>query len=847
MSVDTSFGPVSAHVRDELARLLNERRVVVWYDPTAAFRELVARLDLPGCVVVSAVGSTLRARRDAETAYDAIGANDGSPGARLNLLLYVPRGRAGSSEQRQTDPFEAFTCCGGVFGDNEAEHFLALAQQALPDQTNEIARLFREGQPTLTLLDNLSASARYPLVQQALGSEAPVEALAVGLVRPDAEERLAAVPGAFGELARLAERELGLPAGPAEGYPAWRQRLASYLLVSELAFNLPTELPPALAAVPHAGTPHRGRVLAVADRLRETDVGRDAYQALAVATEQALGLPSLLRGSALGERDTFPCQEQARLATVVEAAARGDLAAARIAFAGGADSVWRREPERAPIWAVADRCLSFLEVVGALEGQSLPSDTRVLVESYTAPDGWWRLDRAQRLYEQADALCGHDDAVEPLLQACRARYRAAVAPLQAAVQAAVRAGGWPPDGVRRQTQTFDAHVAPELAARRKTAYFLVDSLRYEMGRDLAHALADLGAHSVEGTATVLPTTTACGMAALLPGADGAFSLVEQRGELVPALGGAPVPGVPERKAWLQSRYGDRYYDLTLEDVLRYSPRQLARQLGAADLVVVRTQDIDATGEGPSLLRARREMSAVLGDLRKAALRLADLGYQTLVFAADHGHVLVPEVPAGDVIAKPPGVWRLEKRRSLLGQAQAGAAGVVLLRAQDVGIVGPVEDFAAAADFKTFQAGEGYFHEGLSLQECVVPVVVVRAQAPAVPSAASEQVHIAYRFDRFTSSVVQLRVTLSTVVSETRAVRLEAYAGTDPHPPIVGRTADCDARDPATGEITLPANLEVPVPLVIDPEFTGDSIEVRAIDPRSGVILDRLTLKNARLD
>src|SRR5207247_8057623 len=116
-----------------------------------------------------------------------------------------------------------------------------------------------------------------------------------------------------------------------------------------------------------------------------------------------------------------------------------------------------------------------------------------------------------------------------------------------------------------------------------------------------------------------------------------------------------------------------------------------------------------------------------------------------------------------------------------GQARGQAPGVVLLQPADVGIVGPADDFAVAEGFKTFQDGPGYFHEGLSLQECVVPIVVVRAQrqASATPETAREWVQITYRSARFTSSVVGLKVTLTTMFPESLAVRLEAFDGSGP--------------------------------------------------------------------
>ncbi|MBI3967055.1 MAG: PglZ domain-containing protein [Chloroflexi bacterium] len=842
----TDLGPVSAYVRDRLAKLLDERRVLVWYDPARDFAALVDRLDLPGCVLVSAAVSPLRARRTAESVYRQLGGGHGGPELRQNLL-YRATARGVTPEQQQRDPFEAFARCGAAFGDDEAERLEALAKAALRDYEDEIARLFREARPTLDLLDALPAGARFPLVRQALDADAPVEAIVAALSRPDAAERLAAVPGALVELARLAQSELGLAPVAANSWPAIRDRLGRFILVGELAFDLPGGLPAVLAGVAHPDATFRTRVLAICDRLRDSESGREVYRALAAILERDLHLVAALGPDlALGERDTFPAQERARLAAVVRAGRAGDLVAARRLFDGASRSVWRLDPERALLWQVAQRCLAFLELAAATASRPLPSGLADLIAAYVAPDGLWQLDRAQRLFEQAGALSAHDDEVELLVQACRVRYRETVGRAQTAFQTAVRIEGWPPEALRRQTQAFDTCVAPELAERRKTAYFLVDSLRFEMGRDLAQALESLGPVVVESLATVLPTTTPCGMAALLPGADGAYSLVEHRSDLVPAIAGAPLPTIVERRALLDARLGDRYAELTLDELLSTAPKRLAGRLGAVDLVLVRTQDIDALGEQQSLFRARKVMSEVVGELRAAAVRLAGLGCETIVFVADHGHVLIPEILAGDVVAAPPGDWVAKKRRSLLGRSQAAAPGVLTFSTGDLGIVAPVPEFATPVALKTFHDGPGYFHEGLSLQECLVPAVVLRASA-SQPAGGGEQVSITYGSDRFTSSIVSVKVLLTAMFADRLVVRLEAFESSGPRARSVGQAGDSDVTDPNTGEVILPAGTEVSIPLVIDHDYRGPSVEIRATEPATGAILASLTLKNGRLD
>ncbi len=240
------------------------------------------------------------------------------------------------------------------------------------------------------------------------------------------------------------------------------------------------------------------------------------------------------------------------------------------------------------------------------------------------------------------------------------------------------------------------------------------------------------------------------------------------------------------------------------------------------------------------------MSEVISELRTAAIRLASIGFQTLVFAADHGHMLVPEILAGDALTVPAGTWLLKTRRSLLGQSQATHPGMLNLQAQHIGIVGPVIEYVAATDFKTFGHHAGYFHEGLSLQECIIPVVTAYL-SKAQTTIGDEQVAITYRSDHFTSAVVGLKFMLMSLFTPSLSIRLDAFDGPGPKALSVGQAGDCDARDPITGEIKLQSGVETQVPLIIDPDFQGSRVEVRAIDPRTGAVLARLSLKNARMN
>jgi hypothetical protein len=747
------------------------------------------------------------------------------------------------------DPFEVYAMAGAAFGDTEDQKIESLARQAMPQKADEIARLFREGKPDIALLDGLEKIQRWPLLNNVFRTETPAEVIASALCNTDKAEAVDDKPGCIEELLRLFETAVGFkPVSESRKWKTLRPKAAEYVLFSEFLFDLPSGAPDSLSAVPRAGVEAKSVVYAACDRMRSDTGLRETYIELAQKIEGELRLPDIMpRDFDPGERDTFPFEERRLLGRTVELVVAGNIEAARTVIEKGKGSIWRRDPQRSPAWTTLEWAAAVIEsaaaVSGGLTGKKNLTD---LMNAYTE-GGWSDLDRVSRLFETALTACTDDDVIAPVVDLCRRRYREAVTALQDSFLAAVQAEGWPPDGTSRQTRIFDEHVAPLLERREKTAFFMVDSLRYEMGRDLGEALAGTGEVHVSHAAGVVPTVTGCGMAALMPGADGMLRLVEKDGGLVPALGTRLLKTSADRMKLLADTYGDRFFETTLDDLLG-SPKKAAADLKKAELFVVRTQDPDAVAENLGAWRARRYLSDVIGDIAAAVRWVVSQGFDRVVITADHGHMMLPEIPAGDIVQTPPGGWLENKRRCRLGSGISGAAGTITLKAGHVGIQGDVQEVCLPIGFRVFSDGEGYFHGGLSLQEAVVPVVVFRAGGEKQTTAGKPEIDVRYRSDKFTSRVIGLKFHLQSDMFGTAArVKIEAYDGTGTKAKVIGEAADCEARDEKTREVTLQAGKETPVPVLLDPDFDGAEIEIRVSDPQTRVVWAKRKLKNAMLD
>jgi hypothetical protein len=844
--------PVRNLIHQQLEGLLGDRRVVVWYDPKQECAAVFDGFSRVGLAKVDARSSVLTARRLADRCWSTLADPETALPHCNMMVIYVPWARATTEEAKVQEPFEGYARIGSVYGVDPAQSLTSLARTAMPHRAAEIDRLYASpGRVTLEQLEALAVQAGFPLLKQALETEDPIEVAARVIAEPSLVRAALAAAGVQSDLVRLLRDAFGFES-PAET-SALRPAFLRWVLFSEFAFDIEGKVPAHTEQVKRAEAPYRATIYALCDRLRGAEEWYEAYVAAATEVEKALQLEGLAGElSSWGERDTFAAEDSAALRFVQAECLAGRLDSARRTLDLRKRSIWLRDPVRSQLWQLASRALELLEAAARWRDRSVTSarPVREHVLAYVSEvDGLWQVDRSQRWMERAGGDCVEREVLQPLIERAQAVYRQVIDGAQGVFLEAVVRDGWPPEGPK-QIQVFARHVAPALQAGTRVAYFLMDALRFEMGRDLAKMLEKLGTVQVEETATVVPTTTPFGMAALLPGAETDFGCDVRDGELVPTVSGKPMVTVNDRKDRFREQLGDRTKDVRLDELLDDNDAKLRERIGRASLLVVRSDDIDKAGEGTNLPSARRFMSSILDDVMRVVQRLSRAGVTRMVFAADHGHVLLAEVLPGDVVKAPPGEWLLSKRRCRLGSAAGQTEGVRVLPAAHLGVQGPVKDIALASGFRVFSAGAAYFHEGMSLQECLVPTVVLEvSKAGAGTPAGPAHVDVIYRHSRFTQRIFIVKLKLASLLQPEVDVRVVAVvpgaSGQEKH---AGQAADCEARDPATGLIHLRTGLEEPVAVRIDDDFSGPEVEIRVLDAGgTGVVLGSKKLKNDCLD
>jgi hypothetical protein len=302
--------------------------------------------------------------------------------------------------------------------------------------------------------------------------------------------------------------------------------------------------------------------------------------------------------------------------------------------------------------------------------------------------------------------------------------------------AAMKAAAWQgPADVLRQPQVFDEIVSKPTANGGPVVMILADSLRYEMGVELAAWFNDAKMIEVKAAIAAIPTITPIGMAALLPGASRSFDVVDAGGKLGAKIDKKVMTGLKDRMTFLQGKVPGTK-DIELDQLLAITGAQLKSRLHGVKLLVVRAQEIDQLGESTHTTLARQVMDTAVSNIARGIRKLAQNGVSRFIIVADHGHLFGCDKDESMRIDPPGGDTVELHRRCWIGRGGVTPPGTVRIAAAELGQDSDI-DFVFPVGTGVFKAGGdlGYHHGGLSLQELVVPVVVLElVTGTAAPAA-----------------------------------------------------------------------------------------------------------------
>ena len=776
------------------------------------------------------------------------------------LVVYVPRAR-----EEMENALVEFETAGSVLEPGAPAlprntRLKVVARQAIckalaAEQVEAICAKAAKGHYRLEDLDRLAEQGPGPGVDGLLlvyGTAEVSEVALKFLADPSLDEPLEA-RGAMPELAALVSRGLGIQVPDAGSPGEVRSAFRRLLLLTEFVASIPPDqMPLQLERVPiPPAADHRKAIQALAEEWRNRADLRPAYVAAAREVEGEVGAHDFhLPLEALAGTATFLGHEARLIRLAEEAAVAGqtqrvlELAhSRRLSFWPSQEGMWLLR------WHVVETACRLIQTAGRIreELKATPANPAALVRRYAEGETpWCLLDTFHRHLERQFAAFdldpgGDHDHLEAVVRQARREYMNTVGAMAEVFSATLEASAFDWGDLPRQARTFASHVQAAIEAEAKTAYVWVDALRFEMGRELLEGLGDGFEVTLSPAVAAISTITPVGMAALLPGAETGLSLVEAgKGSLGVEIGGAALKDRSGRLAFLQTRLPKTIAVLKLDDLLKPSKATKSKVADAA-IIVVTPQEMDALSEGDHVHLARQVMDAVLDQLRRGLRNLAAMGVTRIVLAADHGYLFGEEIESGLKIDAPGGKTVHLARRVWIGKGGETGPGVLRVAAGRLGLGGDLE-FACPrglACFRVKGGGRQYFHGGISLQEVVVPVAVLRAHRE--PAAPAQRPTVTAQMER---KKVTTRFFSVTLTSEGAGL----FGAAAIRVAVVGRANRRDVAAPAmaaygygesTREVVLERGRPNPVTMMLTQEIEGRSMAILVLDAATQVELARL--------
>lgn len=734
---------ITDHLAGLIGKQVDDHGLVVWYDPDGIYAQAAETVILPDTTILRYEGSfvDLRWRIDQQRLMDG----EEPP----RLVVYVPLAQDQTHQALIELEAAGVVMQPGQQPPARNTRLAIVARNALRgvlgDETAiDVERQAEAGKLTLADLNELAdkgGEISKGVLTLIFGTGNPQE-VALSFLNSDRFDAEISKKDAGRELEELLCREfdVGMPdnSAPAE----LRQRLVRHILMTDLIVGLGDTIPSKIDSVKIASSStSRDACCALARTWRLRRDRRESYIAAATQVERDFALAELdLNSERIAEIETFQAVERALLRHAeaqLLGATSGEILTLAYSRLGRfwCDAQPKLQARWALVAAAAEVLLEADRVEQALKKapNSIPDMVKQYVEGRSP---WCQLDTHHRHMESRwhnyEPEIGDDhESIEKLVIRARQRYTKVGSDLARHFMTQIKKTKLPAKGLVRQRDIFERHVKPTLGSEKKVAYVWVDALRFEMARELARLLKEDFETDLRPTIGAVPTITEIGLAVLLPHAHESAKVVNTGGgKLAIQIGDKVIKDRKDRVAFLTDQSGVRVFETKLENLLPKPSKRVREGIEGAELVLVTSQEIDELCEQDNIAQARRQMDGVLNDLRRGIRILAEVGIERIILTSDHGHLFAEELSEDMKVDAPGGETADLHRRVWIGRG--GKADDAYLRAPLVAL-GMEGDFDLAAPwtfacFKAKGGGRAYFHGGLSPQELIVPLLVLRPLA-----------------------------------------------------------------------------------------------------------------------
>ncbi|NOJ60006.1 BREX-1 system phosphatase PglZ type A [Arthrobacter sp. 260] len=329
---------------------------------------------------------------------------------------------------------------------------------------------------------------------------------------------------------------------------------------------------------------------------------------------------------------------------------------------------------------------------------------------------------------------------------------------------------WKTLAITSQSSFYDHYIAPQVRGGRKKAVVVIsDALRYEVADELTSKIRRENKYDakIEAILGVLPSYTQLGMAALLPHKTLAHS---ENGDPV-LVDGQLSNGTANRSKILASVGGTA---IQVTDFLKMKPAERRDLYAAHQVLYVYHDTIDATGDkAVSEHRTFKAAADAIDELVDVVKKLASANATNILVTADHGFLYQESklAPQFNLTVKPQGdKVVVENRRYVLGRGLKEDDAFRRFLPEQLGLSSHLEVQIPNSICRIVKPGAGFqfVHGGASLQEIVVPVILINKGRSDTVESVNVDIHP--ESDKITTGQIVVKLYQQSAVTDQRTAR-----------------------------------------------------------------------------